>query len=315
MSKADISTTPIRSRRAVLAGIVSAGALPIVAAIPSAAPAFPFAATDPIIAALDAFRRADAACVAVNGDIPNEVGDLWSEAISTVLRTRPTTPAGLAALTTFSRERADWLKANGTEGGDDFCIVSATIDDATRGMSGLEPWSPPPADTQLVELGRKYEFLLDKFFPAHRDWSRGAALAGAEQAAEFGLPADRGYRYTPEMSAALDRRLEDAGAREANDKMDSITLEMESIEDAINCLPVRSIEGLRTKALVAMHEIRPTSAGETEYDFQNEVAFQQLFMAVAEIVGLAGKLTATGYDMPPLPILDDGGEDVDDEEV
>ena len=37
MSKADISTTPIRSRRAVLAGIVSAAALPVVAAIPTAA--------------------------------------------------------------------------------------------------------------------------------------------------------------------------------------------------------------------------------------------------------------------------------------
>ena len=38
MSKADVSTTPIRSRRAVLAGIVSAAAaLPIAAAVPTAA--------------------------------------------------------------------------------------------------------------------------------------------------------------------------------------------------------------------------------------------------------------------------------------
>jgi hypothetical protein len=42
MPKADSSTTPIRSRRAVLAGMASAGALPIVAAIPTAAaPAMP----------------------------------------------------------------------------------------------------------------------------------------------------------------------------------------------------------------------------------------------------------------------------------
>jgi hypothetical protein len=130
------STRPAKglSRRLMLAGL---------AALPAALPAAAEQSADPIFAAIDAFRRADAACVAVNGDIPDEVGDLWSEAISTVLRTRPTTPAGLAALTTFSRERADWLKANGTEGGDDFCTASATIDDATRGMSGLQPWSPP----------------------------------------------------------------------------------------------------------------------------------------------------------------------------
>lgn len=37
MSKADFSTTTIRSRRAVLAGVASAAALPIVAALPTAA--------------------------------------------------------------------------------------------------------------------------------------------------------------------------------------------------------------------------------------------------------------------------------------
>jgi hypothetical protein len=125
----------------------------------------------------------------------------------------------------------------------------------------------PALDAELIELGRKYELLLDKFFPAHRDWSRGAALAGAEQDAEFGLPKDHGYRYTQEMSAALDRRLEDTGASQANDRMDAATLEMEPIEHAINCLPVSSIEGLRAKALIALHEIRPVIAGETEYDF------------------------------------------------
>jgi hypothetical protein len=42
MSKADISTTLIRSRRAVLAGIASAAALPIAGALPIAAPAMDF---------------------------------------------------------------------------------------------------------------------------------------------------------------------------------------------------------------------------------------------------------------------------------
>jgi hypothetical protein len=41
MSKADICTTPIRSRRAVLAGIVASAALPIAGALPVAAAATP----------------------------------------------------------------------------------------------------------------------------------------------------------------------------------------------------------------------------------------------------------------------------------
>src|SRR5258707_11546998 len=68
---------------------------------------------DPIFAAIDAFRRADAACVAVDGDIPDELGDRCLEAESVVLRTRPSTPAGLAALTSWAPERSDWLCANG----------------------------------------------------------------------------------------------------------------------------------------------------------------------------------------------------------
>jgi len=55
MSKAGPSTTPIRSRRAVLAGVACAAALPIVAATTSAALT---AADDPIYAAIEAHRTA-----------------------------------------------------------------------------------------------------------------------------------------------------------------------------------------------------------------------------------------------------------------
>jgi hypothetical protein len=139
MSQANSPNTPILSRRAALAGIASAAALPVAAGIPTTASA----TADPIFAAIEDYRQADAACVTVNGDIPDEVGDRWSEASWVVMRTLPTTPAGLAALTSWARERADWLRANGTEARDSFCTVSATIDDATRGMSGLKPWTPP----------------------------------------------------------------------------------------------------------------------------------------------------------------------------
>ena len=80
----------------------------------------------------------------MDGDIPDELAGRHYDAYSVVLRTRPSTPAGLAALTTWARERADWLSGNASlSQGEDFRELTASIDDATRGMSGLEPWSPP----------------------------------------------------------------------------------------------------------------------------------------------------------------------------
>jgi hypothetical protein len=145
MAQADcvFSTPPTNTsvtRRSVLG--TAAGAAAALAAT-GASPMAASPAPDPIFAAIDAFRRADASCVAVHGDIPDELGDQCFDAYSVVLRTRPTTPAGLAALTTWAREQADWLRANSTIlHGEDLCALTASIDDATRGMSGLEPWSP-----------------------------------------------------------------------------------------------------------------------------------------------------------------------------
>jgi hypothetical protein len=58
MSKADVSTTLIRSRRAVLAGLASAAALPIAAALPTNAEQ----SADPIFAAIEKHRSAVKAC-------------------------------------------------------------------------------------------------------------------------------------------------------------------------------------------------------------------------------------------------------------
>jgi hypothetical protein len=157
------------NRRAFMNSIV---ALPIVAALPVAAPAMTPAAAaeqsaDPIFAAIDAYRQADAAFDAVPRDdeIPDVIGERHSDAFRLVLRTRPTTPAGLAALTTWTRERMDWLRTQGSNlFAEDLCTLTATIDDAARGMSGLEPWSSsspaatiePHPDAELLSLAAKY---------------------------------------------------------------------------------------------------------------------------------------------------------------
>jgi hypothetical protein len=144
MTKADsvLSTPPTNTsvtRRKILG--TAAGAAALAATGASSTPASP--APDPIFAAIDAHRRADAAVVAVDGDIPDELGDQCQEAFLAVIRTRPVTPAGLAALTGWVRERTDWLCANSSFLPDEEQrAIAAAIDDAARGMSGLEPWSP-----------------------------------------------------------------------------------------------------------------------------------------------------------------------------
>ena len=132
MSKADVSTTLIRSRRAVLAGIAAGSA--VAAAIPHAALAATPAA-DPIFAAIEVFYRADAEFMSVEGDIPDELGDRQWDAYEAVLRTRPTTPAGLAALTGFARERSEWLIANSSiRSNEDERAVFTAIDDAAKAL-------------------------------------------------------------------------------------------------------------------------------------------------------------------------------------
>jgi hypothetical protein len=156
------NTSAKHSRRSILGAITgSAAAAGGIAGItPAIAAALP---ADPIFAAIDAFRRADASCVAVHGDIPDELMDLQHAAFSVVLRTRPSTPAGLAALTTWAREQADWLRANAScLHGKDLCALTVSIDDATRGMSGLEPWSPPLQAAAAVSADPAFTLIAKK---------------------------------------------------------------------------------------------------------------------------------------------------------
>jgi hypothetical protein len=52
------------------------------------------ATIDPIFGAIETWRRADAAWVTVDGDIPDELAGRLSGASKAVMRTRPITPAG-----------------------------------------------------------------------------------------------------------------------------------------------------------------------------------------------------------------------------
>jgi hypothetical protein len=77
---------------------------------------------------------------------------------------------------------------------------------------------------------------------------------------------------------------------------------------------VTSIEGLRAKALVAFQEIAPLFASDAEFCLDNEVAFQWLFSAVAQVCGLADKVAATGYVLP-WPEVDEDDDSDDDSDA
>jgi hypothetical protein len=155
-----LSTPPTNTsltRRGALGSAVAALAAGAAVNVTAMATGLPVSASepDPIFAAIDVFRRADAAVDAVvdaGDDIPDELADRRDTAYSAALRTRPTTPAGLAALTTWAREQTNWLHANASGMlAEDVCALSATMDDAVRGMSGLKPWSPQEPDTAAAD--------------------------------------------------------------------------------------------------------------------------------------------------------------------
>jgi hypothetical protein len=160
-------------------------------------------------------------------------------------------------------------------------------------------------DAELIELGARFEPLVDRYYVAHRRWSGSLAQAHAEHDQEFGDPADRNYEHPPEIRKAFEDSCGRSGANEADDVLSAIREEMRPLETAINAASVNSIEGLRAKALVAFREVSPLFADSTEFSFDDAYPFQQLFTAVAELCGLKGKMAASGYELPDIVMVDE----------
>jgi hypothetical protein len=77
-------------------------------------------------------------------------------------------------------------------------------------------------DAELIELGARFEPLVDRYYVAQRRWSGSLAQAHAEHDREFGDPADRNYEYPPEIVAAFSDSCERSGANEADDALSEI---------------------------------------------------------------------------------------------
>jgi hypothetical protein len=131
-------------------------------------------------------------------DIPDEIGERHSDAWRAVMRTRPTTPTGLAALTTWTREEADRLRKDGSNlFHEDLCALTATIDDAARGMSGLKAWSPvagqsgnPRPEEEIIQLGQEFERLLALEKPLRKRSRELYALTDRVQCKKVGVEPD-----------------------------------------------------------------------------------------------------------------------------
>lgn len=172
-------------------------------------------------------------------------------------------------------------------------------------------------DAELIALGKKFEILVDAYYAARAVWAPALNAAHIESDALI----DEADRATPhwelpaetraKMSAAFEAACERHGADEAGEKLDAIAQELSPVANAILALPAASLDGLRAKAMVAFREVAPLACGDTEYCFDNEVAFQRLFDAVAQVCGLTGKVAATGFVFP-WPAID---PDYDGEEA
>ena len=121
---------------------------------------------------------------------------------------------------------------------------------ATVGAAAIAAAAPAAAaqavDAELIDLGARFEPLLDRYYVAHKRWSRSLAQAHAEHNREFGDPAERNYEHPPEIRKAFNDSCERSGAREADDALSAIDAEMKQLAKAINASPVNSIDLSRT---------------------------------------------------------------------
>ena len=218
-----------------------------------------------------------------------------------------TPPTNTSATTPKSSRRGFLVQAAGVAAG------GAAIG------AGLPLPAPPTAaahtlDAELIELGARFEPLVDRYYVAHRRWSAALAQTHTEHDRKFGEPRDRDYQDTPEIRAAWEEACERNGLDDACERQSAIFKEMTPLVNAINAASVSSIEGFRAKALVAFWEVAPLGAGDSEFTFEDAWPFQQLFTAVAELCGLKDKMAATGYALPDIGMVEAAPDDDSDDE-
>jgi hypothetical protein len=141
----------------------------------------------------------------------------------------------------------------------------------------------------VTVLGESLEGLLLRYIDAHLQWAPLSRAAHAECAEKFN-GADLGDLSHNELQAAirlLSRITERNGCDVASDRATALADEIEPLVDAIVAAEASTLAGLRTKALAALWEARPSSTyGGIEFPDDDGGASRSLFDAVAALTGL-----------------------------
>jgi hypothetical protein len=285
MSKSEIT------RRALVTG-VAALAPTAAAALPSSLPLADVLAVavppDPIYTAIDRARKAEAFFYELDDrdDRLSAAGASANAACTALARTVPTTPDGLAALTSFVRE-AQARKHGGFAyfcEQDDFEAFAKSLDQAVRGMAGLNPWEGVP----MLEAATDSIFIA---IEAHRR-ARVAheAAVDAFMEAESRVPKDFfGDAWTPIPQLVPGTDLLDLMPKDQ--QFVRKCYDADGIDEALATWPAESRAAAREMALKNLRSDRGKRArarrkcGYTQADRQVKAAWQveddalQLFVA------------------------------------
>jgi hypothetical protein len=148
-----------------------------------------------------------------------------------------------------------------------------------------------PNDTDLIELGARYEKLFLDYTNSIFQWAPLMRSAHAEVREKFkfaewhDLP-DKQNRKASRLLSQITKR---NGCNIASDRMSVLADEMYPLAVAINDAPASSLGGLRAKALVVLREAQPVFAThDGNFKFPDDGgASRSLFDAAAALTGLA----------------------------
>lgn len=291
-------------------------ALPIVAAVPTMAPAMSealdadlIAAVTGVLATVDAINEIhrEHAAAEERGEVKGNaddradyqaLADQRDVYLERVIELRAVSAAGVRAKASVlkCREIMEWHEMHRD-------IADSLADDLLGTVTNVLPAPLQPTvsqhpDAELIALATEYEPLVDQFYTARAVWSPLLFQANEEVREKFGGYHSDDPAKEKRRKAALKRAYKRLGVRKADDAMAAVREQMREIEEAIEALPCASLEGLRAKALVAFREVAPLCAGDSTFSFDDAYPFEQLFTAVAGACGLTEKVTATGYELP-----------------
>jgi hypothetical protein len=147
-------------------------------------------------------------------------------------------------------------------------------------------------ETKIITAGREFEGLFSQYMPAWLEWARLHREARAEAEAKFGddysSPAWR--EPSPGQSPAekfFHNALVRNGTDRASDAVHTLHQEMEPLAEFIRDGEIKSLAGLRVKALVAMWDSRPDCAiHDGCLNFEDEWSFYSLMTGVVAVTGL-----------------------------